>query len=192
MSVADFFDLRVTLKKMIDDELGTIRQQIDAINMIINDLELRVNLNRDEIVNLRNEFNIFQTDINNRFNILDTRVNNNTTDIDSLIIRMGNAETNINNLNTSVNNIQANITNLINRVASIEDQLPSFLKKVTPMPGYSPYNLGGGITAQVWMYDITIIDDNNIRFYYVQFNNIPYRPTPLFSTKINHLCMRIA
>jgi hypothetical protein len=62
------------------------------------------------------------------------------------------------------------------RLTNIENQVPSFLKKAKPMSGYNPYNLGGGITAQVWMYDFTPIDDNDARFYYVQFNNISGYP----------------
>jgi hypothetical protein len=64
------------------------------------------------------------------------------------------------------------ITNLENRVTNIENQLPNFLRKVTPIPGYNPLYISGGVAANVRMYNITPIDDNNIRFYYIQFNDI--------------------
>jgi hypothetical protein len=74
MSVADFFDLKFTLKKMIEDSLGPVLERLEIISERLNDMEIRVDLNRQEIVNLRNEFNIFQTTTNNSINNLTTRV----------------------------------------------------------------------------------------------------------------------
>jgi hypothetical protein len=166
MSVADFFDLRVTLKNMIDDELGTIRQQIDAINMLINDLEVRVNINRDEIVNLRNEFNIFQTNTNNAITNLTTRVTTLETNFNTFVA----------DVNRRLSDMDQNLLylrqQLQGQIDAINAELARTIKKAQPIPGYNPYNLGGNVTAQVWLYDITPVDDGDIRMYYIQFNNI--------------------
>jgi hypothetical protein len=62
-----------------------------------------------------------------------------------------------------VNEINVRLTNLENEV----------LRKAKPLDGYNPYRLGGSnLSANVWIYDITPIDDRDIRWYYAQFNNI--------------------
>jgi hypothetical protein len=151
MSVADFFDLRASLKKTIDDSLRTILERLDIMSMRLNDLEIRVDLNRQEIVNLRNDFNNITT-INNNINNLTTRVDNMETTI-----------------NQRFNDFELNIIFLRDRLQELSNQA---LKKAQPLPGYNPYNLGGELSAQVWLYDITPVDDGDIRMYYIQFNNI--------------------
>jgi signal recognition particle subunit SEC65 len=166
MSVADFFDLRVSLKNMINDELGTIRQQIDAINMLINNLDMRVNIANENISILNSTVNALQTQVNN----VNTRVTNLENSVNTRFDQMG---LRINDVEQNILYLQQNIQGQINL---INQELARTVKKATPMPGYNPYNVGGGISAQVWLYDITTIDDSNIRFYYVQFNNISGNP----------------
>jgi hypothetical protein len=72
-----------------------------------------------------------------------------------------------------MNNVEGAIVNINGRLINLEN---TAFRKATPMSGYSPYNVGGDVSAQVWMYDITLINDSNIRFYYVQFNNISGNP----------------
>jgi hypothetical protein len=76
----------------------------------------------------------------------------------------------INDVEQNILYLQQNIQGQINL---INQELARTVKKATPMPGYNPYNLGGpSLSAQVWMYDITPVDDSDIRWYYVQFNYI--------------------
>jgi hypothetical protein len=127
--------------------------------MRLNDLDMRVNIANDNIGRLNSDISALQTQVTNLENSVNTR-------FDQMGLRINDVEQNILYLQQ---NIQGQI-NLINQ------ELARTVKKATPMPGYNPYNLGGGISAQVWMYDITTIDDSNIRFYYVQFNNISGNP----------------
>jgi hypothetical protein len=75
----------------------------------------------------------------------------------------------INDVEQNILYLQQNIQGQIN---IINQELARTLKKAQPLPGYNPYNLGGNVSAQVWLYDITPVDDGDIRMYYIQFNNI--------------------
>jgi uncharacterized protein YoxC len=108
----------------------------------------------------------------NQIGNLNNRVDNLTTQVNNLTGRMNSAETNISNLYTYANNLSSGLQGLNQSVNDLWDQLANCLRKVTPIPGYNPYHVEGGVSADVWMYNITPMDDNNIRFYYVQFNNI--------------------
>jgi hypothetical protein len=105
------------------------------------------------------------TNINNNIVALQNRDDDLQNQINGITAFIGLIQSKLNLLETSVNNLESRVTN-------IENDLPNFLRKVTPIPGYDPYYIGGGVAAYVWLYNITPIDDNNIRFYYVQFNDI--------------------
>jgi hypothetical protein len=177
MSVADFFDLKVSLKDIINNELGTIRQQIDMINALINDLDIRLNIANDNIGRLNSDVNGLQTQINN----INTTITNLQNNINTRITNLENSvNTRFDQMGLRINDVEQNILylqqNIQGQINLINQELARTFKKATPMPGYNPYNVGGGISAQVWLYDITTIDDSNIRFYYVQFNNISGNP----------------
>jgi hypothetical protein len=107
---------------------------------------------QSQVNTLQTNFNNFQTEVNNRFDQVGLRIN----DVEQNMLYMR--------------------QQLQGQIDTINAELATRFKKATPMSGYNPYNLGGNISAQVWMYDITLIEDSNIRFYYVQFNNISGTP----------------
>jgi archaellum component FlaC len=173
MSVADFFDLKFTLKKMIEDALGPILERLEIISERLNDMEIRVDLNRQEIQNLRtdfsnlsNDYNGFKSITNETLQVLNTQINTIGGNVNNLTTRVNNIET---TMNQRFNDFELNIVWLRDRLQELSNQA---LKKAQPLPGYNPYNLGGDVTAQVWLYDITPVDDSDIRMYYIQFNNI--------------------
>jgi hypothetical protein len=83
-----------------------------------------------------------------------------------------------------VNNISINVDqrfndmeqNLVYLRQQLQGQIDQCMKKARPLQGWDPFNVGGFVSAQVWLYDITPIDDSNIRHYYIQFNNISGNP----------------
>jgi hypothetical protein len=154
MSVADFFELK-SLNKFIEDALGPILERLDVMSMRLNDLDMRVNL------------------INSCIGSVETHINN----IQSQLVVLNQR---IDNMGLRVNDVEQNMLylrqQLQDQINNINNQLPSFFKKPRALPGYNPYNLGGSVTAQVWLFDISLVDDSNLRFYYVQFNNIAGNP----------------
>jgi beta-glucanase (GH16 family) len=127
--------------------------------MSIGELPFEVIL--EKIAVLTNEIRSIQDQVST----INNQINNFTSRINNLETKTNNLETRINGLASAIQSIDVNIGN-------IWDQLATCLRKVNPIPGYNPYNLTGTVTAKVWMYEITPINDNNIKFYYVQFNEI--------------------
>jgi regulator of replication initiation timing len=109
----------------------------------------------EQLTTINNQIGSFSTSITN----LTNQVNTLTTEVNSLKTRMNDAE-------NAINALGAGIMSIENRLAN------DYVRRVEPLPGYNPYNLTGTVTAKVWMYELPFIKDNNIKFYYVQFNEI--------------------
>jgi len=122
----------------------------------------------NEIRNIEDIIESFRININsltNQYNTLQNQINTLQNQVNSF-------ETRINNLETRVNGLASAIQSIDVTIGNIWDQLATCLRKANPIEGYNPYNLTGTVNAKVWMYEITPINDNNIKFYYVQFNEI--------------------
>jgi uncharacterized protein YoxC len=130
-------------------------------------------LNRIDILNaeLINQ-GLRITNVEHRLDDVGNQINNINNSITNINNQINNLTSQVNNLETRVNNLASAIQSIDNNIANIWDQLATCLRKANPIAGYNPYNLTGTVTAKVWMYEITPINDNNIKFYYVQFNEI--------------------
>jgi uncharacterized protein YoxC len=132
-----------------------ILEKIAVLTNEIRNIEDTIEGFRINITNLTNQVNTLQGQVNT----LQGQVNTLTTEVNSLKTRMNNAE-------NAINALGAGIMSIENRLAH------DYVRKAEAIPSYNPYNLTGAVTAKVWMYELGFIKDNNIRFYYVQFNEI--------------------
>jgi prefoldin subunit 5 len=110
--------------------------------------------------------------IEDQLTTINTSITNLTNQVNTLTTQVNSFQTRIDNLETRVNGLASAIQSIDVTIGNIWDQLATCLRKANPIEGYNPYNLTGTVTAKVWMYEITSINDNNIKFYYVQFNEI--------------------
>jgi prefoldin subunit 5 len=145
-----------------------ILDRLNQLNDLFNYLQNRLDILNAELVNLSARFN----NVEYRLDVVENSITNINNRVDNLTGRMNSAETNISNLYTYANNLSSGLQGLNQSVNDLWDELANYLRKATPIPGYNPYHVDGDVSADVWMYNITPIDDNNIRFYYVQFNYI--------------------
>jgi archaellum component FlaC len=149
-------------------DIEEIFDRLKQLNDLFTYVQNRLDTLAAELVNLIARFNNveYRLDaIDNSIVTLQNRDDDLQNQINGITAFIGLIQSKLNLLETSVNDLES-------RVTDIEDQLPSMLKKASPINGYNPYYLNGTVTAKVWMFEITPINDNSIKFYYVQFNEI--------------------
>jgi uncharacterized protein YoxC len=145
----------------LNDLFNYLLNRVDILNAELINQGLRITNVEHRLDDIGNQINNINGQINNINNSI-TNINN---QINTLTSRVNNLETRINALASAVQSHDVSI-------GQLWDALASCLRKANPIQGYNPYVLTGTVSANVWMYEITPINDNNIKFYYVQFNNI--------------------
>jgi uncharacterized protein YoxC len=149
-------------------EIPNLLDRINQLNDLFNYLLNRVDILNAELINQ----GLRITNVEHRLDEVRNQINNINNSITNINNQINNLTGRVNNLETRVNALASAIQSIDNTIGNIWDQLATCLRKANPINGYNPYNLTGTVTAKVWMYEITPINDNNIKFYYVQFNEI--------------------
>jgi archaellum component FlaC len=170
----DIPDLTDRLNQL-NDLFNYLLNRVDILNAELINQGLRITNVEHRLDNAENQINNINnsiTNINGQISNINNQINNINNSITNINGQINNLTSRINNLETRVDNLASAVQSIDSNIANIWDQLATCLRKANPINGYNPYNLTGTVTAKVWMYEITPINDNNIKFYYVQFNEI--------------------
>jgi uncharacterized protein YoxC len=170
----DIPDLTDRLNQL-NDLFNYLLNRVDILNAELINQGLRITNVEHRLDDIGNQIN----NINGQINNINSSITNINNQINNINGQISSINSQINTLTTRVNTLESRVDALASAVQSHDvsigqlwDAIATCLKKADPIQGYNPYILSGTVNAKVWMYEVTPINDNNIKFYYVQFNEI--------------------